>query len=110
MDSHISQLRMANDNIEQHQRPLCLRIDGIDLPSPGQESGEECLQKVQNVFAKLDVQVPDNEVDRDHRVGKVTSYKGKQGRQMIVRTTTWRHRTMVFRARKTIRNIESDFT
>ena len=73
----------------------------IDLPSPGKkESGEEYLQKVRNVFAELGVEVPDNVIDRAHRVVKVTSHKGKPGRQMIVRFTTWRHRTMIFRARK----------
>ena len=35
MDSHISQLRMANDNTDEYQCHLCLRIDAIEIPSPG---------------------------------------------------------------------------
>ena len=101
MESHISRLRMTNDNAEQYQRRLCLRIDGIDLPPAGQkESAEECLQKVKNVFVELGVEIPDDVVDRAHRIGKITNYKGKQNRQMIVKLTTWRHRTIIFRARK----------
>ena len=89
MDCHISQLRKTNDNIEQYQCSLCLRINGTELQSPGQEeSGEECFQKYQNVFAELGVEVHDNVIDRVHRVGKVTSHKGKQEGQMIVRLTT----------------------
>ena len=101
MESHISRLRMANDNTEQYHRRLCLRIDGIDLlPAVQKESAEECLQKVKDFFAELGVEIPDDVVDRAHRIGKVTNYKGKQSRQMIVKLTTWRHRTMIFRARK----------
>ena len=101
MDSHISQLRNANDNLEQYQRRLCLPIDGIDLPPQGQkETGEDCLQKVQDVFAELGIEIHDNVIDRAHRVGKVKNYEGQRGRQMIVRLTTWRHRTKIYRSRK----------
>jgi len=101
MESHISRLRMTNDNAEQYQRRLCLPIDGIDLPSAGQkESARECLQKVNKVFVQLGVEIPDDVVDCAHRIGKITNYKGKQNRQMIVKLTTWRHRTITFRARK----------
>ena len=100
MESHISQLRMANDNAEQYERLLCLRIDCVDLPPPGQkESADELLQKF-NVFVELGVKILDDVVDRAHRIGKITNYKGKQSRKMIAKLTTWRHRTVIFRARK----------
>ena len=35
-----------------------------------------------------------------HRIGKFTEKNGKRYRPMIVRFTTWRHRTAVYRARK----------
>ena len=95
MESHISQLRNVNDNAEQYQCRLCLRIDGIDLPPAGQkESSEECLQKAKNVFVELGVEIPDDVVDRAHRIGKVTNYRGKLSRQMIVKLTTWSHRAI----------------
>ena len=101
MERHISQLQVANDGIEQYQRRLCLRNSGIDLPSLGQNAtAQDCLDKVNDVFPDLGVEIPCDVIDRAHRIGKVTNYNGKKCRQMIVRFTTWSHRTMVYRARK----------
>ena len=63
-------------------------------------SAKECLQKVKDVFVELGIEIPDDVVDCAHRIGKVKNYKGKQNRQMIVKLTTWCHRTNIFRARK----------
>eukprot|EP00795_Rhopilema_esculentum_P000999 gene999-10775_t len=90
MESHISQPQIVNDNLEQYQRRLCLRISGIDLdrsmpPNPHgmKEFADDCLDKVKHVFAELGVKVPEEVIDRAHRVGKVTNHNGKSGRQMI---------------------------
>ena len=81
VESHISRLRMTNDDAVQYQRRLCLGIDGLDLPPAGQkESAEECLPTVKNVFVEHGVAIPDDVVDRAHRIGKITNYKGKQNR------------------------------
>ena len=47
---------------------------------------------VKEMFKKLNVNVPDTVIDRAHRIGN--------RHQRIVRFTTWRHRTLVYRARK----------
>ena len=64
------------------------------------ESADECLEKVKDVFKELKVSVPDNAIDCAHRVGPSRRVNGKPMRQMIVRLTTWRHRTPMYRARK----------
>ena len=113
MESHISQLHVANDGIEQYQRRLCLRICGIELPTLGQnETAQDCFDKVKDVFTDIGVEIPYDVMDRAHRIGKTTSYNGKKCRQMIVRFTTWRHRTIVYRARKNSRKyrIKLDLT
>ena len=87
--------------IEQYQRRLCLRISGIEVPSLGQnETDQDCLDKIKDVCADLAVEIPCDVIDRAHRIGKTTSHNGKKCRQMIVRFTTWRHRAIVYRARK----------
>ena len=94
-------MKKSSDNVEQYQRRLCLRINGIDSQQEGQiETGEECLQKVKNVFNELKFEIPDTVVDRAHRIGKVIKINGVHVRQMIVRFTIWRHRTIVYNARK----------
>ena len=101
LEHHIMHLEKQNDDNEQYQRRLCLRIHGIDLPSERKaESGEDCLKKVKQVFKELKVSIPDAVVDRAHRIGPVKKVNGKNTRQMIVRMTTWRHRTLIYRARK----------
>ena len=53
-----------------------MRIDGIGTEK--RESGEKCLAKVKAVFAKLDVNVHDNVIDRAHRIGRSKVVKGKK--------------------------------
>ena len=101
MQKYMDRLERGRDEIEQYQRRLCLRINGIELERGGtNESGEKCLEKVKKVFKELNVDVPDLVLDRAHRIGKFTEKNGKRYRPMIVRFTTWRHRTAVYRAKK----------
>ena len=79
-------------------RQLCLRIDGI--ASDENESNEECLEEVKAVFANLQVNVPEDIIDRAHRIGRPKILKGKKLHTMILRFTTWRHHTAFYRARK----------
>ena len=55
---------------------------------------------MKKIFKELNVSVPDTVIDRAHRIGKTKEYRGKRYRQIIVRFTTWRHRTAEYRARK----------
>ena len=98
MERYISKLEKGVDDQEQYNRRLCLRIDGIDMEE--NETGEICLKKVKLVFKELKVSVPDTVIDRAHRIGQPKVVKGKKVHTMIVRFTTWRHRTAIYRARK----------
>ena len=76
------------------------------------EMAEMCLEKVENVFEKFEVKVPDTVIDRAYRIDNPRIVKGRNVNQVIVRFTTWRHRTLVFRARKKCSNykIKLDLT
>ena len=101
MGNLIEKLQEHCDDNKQYQRRLCLRIDGVELPQDSDgESGDKCLSIVKKIFKELKVNVPDSVIDRAHRIGKVKVNGGKRSRQIIVRFTTWRHRTQVYRARK----------
>ncbi len=72
LESHVTHLRKSHENQEQYSRRLCLRIDGIELPQKGvNESGEEVLGKVKEIFDELEVDVPDMVIDRAHRKPKI---------------------------------------
>ena len=90
MESHIAQLKKSQEKADQYQRRLCLRINGIDIPTDGEkETGDECLSKVKQVVDELNVKIPETVIDCAHRVGKIVTVKGKKVQQMIVRMTTW---------------------
>lgn len=100
LESCIDQLAKNIEAQEQYNRRLCLRISGIKVPRSGKETAEECLKKVNAVFKELKVDIPDAVLDRAHRIGKPKMVGKMKVQQMIVRFTTWRHRTLVYRARK----------
>ena len=103
LERHVIQLQRKSEENEQYQRRLCLRINGIEVPQAA-ESADECLEKVRDVFKELKVSVPDNVIDRAHRVGPTRRVNGKPTRQMIVRLTTWRHRTLSIELEKRLIN------
>ena len=102
LQNTVSALKREEDNTQQYQRRLCLRIVGIPPPQKNEkEDGSACLKKVKEVFSELDTDVPDCSVDRAHRIGE--PFKDKNGtpcHSMIVRFTTWTKRTEVYKARK----------
>ena len=108
LEKHVEALSKNANNQEQYNRRLCLRINGIPLPrkSNESESADECLQKVKGVFKEIGVAIPDEVIDRAHRIGKVRQSRGKKSQQMIVKFTTWRHRIMVYRARKNSKKVK----
>ena len=95
-----------NEELEQYGRRLCLRIDGV--PTVKDESSDDVLEFTKSLFKEAKVSVPDNVLDCAHRIGpsytdRITSKKCKS---IIVRFTTFRHRTLFYRARK---NLKSGF-
>ena len=97
MDAHIEKLKRNNDDLEQYHRRLCLRINGIPAPEAGErETGDQSLEKVKEVFNELGVDIPDQVIDEAHRIGDIKLIEGRRYKQMIVRFTTWRHRTLVY--------------
>ena len=93
------------DDLESYGRRQNLRIVGIP-PSPNghKESADEVLEKVKDAIAALDVpNLNVNEViDRAHRVGKKYRREGSNDeiQPIIVRFTSWRSRTAVYRKRQ----------
>ena len=95
-----------NEELEQYGRRLCLLIDGIPLKN--NETIEDVLDSVKNVFELAEVNIPDMVVDRAHRIGRIykdrTSNENYKG--IIVRFTTFRHRSMLYRARSKLKGVK----
>ena len=93
---------------ERYSSCLCLRNDGIELPTNhSSESGMEILVKVKNIFDELDADIPVAAIYCTHRIGRKTMDANEKHKQhVIVRFTTWKHRTAVYRARKKIKSVK----
>ena len=101
---HVDLLTYGREDHEQYSTRLCLHFDGMELSPNGEDdSSEQCLDEVLKVVEKMDVRIPNSVIDRAHRIGrpkKPTEPSGKVTQQIIIRFTTWRYKTMVYRARK----------
>ena len=78
-----------NEELEQYGRRLCLRIDGV--PTVKNESSDDVLEFTKSQFKEAKIEVPDNVLDRAHRIGpsytdRITSKKCKS---IIVRFTNF---------------------
>ena len=67
-----------NKELEQYSRRLCLRIDSV--PTVKDESSDDVLEFTNSLFKEAKVSVPDNVLDRAHRIGpsytdRITSKK-----------------------------------
>ena len=88
------------EELEIYGRRLCLRIDGISTEE--NETSEDVLQKIKSLCNKAEVDIPDMAFDRAHRIGKTYKEKGtdRKCKSIIVRFTTFRHRTMLYRSKR----------
>ena len=83
------------DNLEQYRRRLCLRF--LDVNGDDSETSDDVFDKCNELFNNLELDILEACIDRAHKIGK----KGPvRVRSIIVRITTWRHRTMIYRKRK----------
>ena len=92
------------EELDQYGRRLCLRIDGVSTVN--NESSDTVLEYIKPLFTEANVNIPDLVVDRAHRIGPVYTDRVSKNKckSIIVRFTTFRHRTMFYRARRNLKN------
>ena len=101
LQQHVTSLKCSNEDLikkceenEQYGRQLCLRIKGILRKE--KERSDEVLDQVRKLFEEAEVTIPDAVLDWAHHVSK-------NNPDVIVRFTTFRHRTLFYRKRKTLK-------
>ena len=110
LQQHVQALKISNemresrlDDLEQYGRRLCLRIDGV--PSKENETSEDVLQLCMVKRNEAKLKIPEVVINRAHRIGKEIENDGVKTKGIIIRFTTFRHRTMV-RNRKKINGMK----
>ena len=75
LQEQISELKKQNrviagccEETEQYSRRLCLKVDGVR--SVDRETSNDVLEKVKEICAKSNLEIPNSNLDRAHRIGK----------------------------------------
>ena len=71
LEKHMEKSEEKPDDAEQYGRRSSVRIFGVPLSS-GSESSDDCIAKVKQVFTEIKVDVPEDGIDRVHRIGRNT--------------------------------------
>ena len=101
--SELKKLNISNQNnheeLGQYGRCLCPRIDGV--PTKTNESSDNVLDPAKSLFKEGKVDIVDSVTDCAHRTG--SRYLGASSnnyyKSIIICFTTFRRRTMLFRAK-----------
>ena len=91
----IERLDARIDDGELYSRRMCLRFNGVSVPA--ESSKEDCAERVYDILKGMGVDLPENAIDRAHRIGRI-SEQGKQ--QIIVRFKSFRAWYLVYKKRK----------
>ena len=89
----VNELKASQDELEQYGRRLCIRIDGVPVAE------NDVLQNFKSIIEESSSDVA---IDRAQRTGKAYTDKtsGVKCKSIIVRFTTFWHRTMFYHSRK----------
>ena len=98
-DKKFELLERRLDDYEQYGRRTSLRINGVKYAE--NENADDCLGKVKKVIQNLGIELDERDFDRAHRVSKPFDREGNpvKDRQIIVKFTSFRVRTKVYRNR-----------
>ena len=93
-----------SDELEQFGRRLCLRVDVI--PAISNESSDDVMNLTKSLFKEVKVSVPDNVLDCSHRIGPIYTERvsHKKCKSIIVKFSTSRHRTLIYKAKKNLKS------
>ena len=103
----VNDMMASQDELEQCSRRLCTRIDGVLVAE--NETSHDVLQNAKSIIEESSSEIPDVLIDRAHRIGKAYTDKTSwvKCKSIIVRFTTFRHRTMFYHSRKNLkRNVK----
>ena len=105
LEQRITKLENDNDDLEQYGRRVCLRIE--DLPVANEETAEKVFKKTENLLKKVCPNLSGDCIDRAHRIGPdYTCYKSQEKcRSIMVRFVSFKHRTLFYRKRASLKNI-----
>ena len=91
--------KVLND-LEQYGRRQCIRLEGCNTVH--NERSEDVLKAVKGFGDSVGANIPDLAFDRAHRIGKPYKVDNIEKQSIIVRFSTFRHRSIFYYKRKEI--------
>ena len=96
-------LKIELEDLQQYVRRPNLRIFGINVEE--NETSRDVATKVKEMISDANIEIPDDALDRAHRIGRTKEDEdGNVTQPIIVRFSTFRDRTIVYKARKDIKS------
>ena len=107
LEKCITKLENDNDDLEQYGRCVCLRIK--DVPVANEETAEEVFKKTENLLKNVCPNLSGDCIDRAHHIGPdYTCYKLQEKCcSIMVRFVSFKHQTLFYRKRASLRMLES---
>ena len=84
---------------------MCLRIESVRVVE--NETSEDVFNNVLDICKKGNINISENYIDRAHRIGNpyVDNISKKQCKSIIVRFTSFYKRTLVYRRKKSLKDV-----
>ena len=84
---------------------MCLRIESVRVVE--NETSEDVFNNVLDICKKGNINISENDIDRAHRIGNpyVDNISKKQCKSIIVRFTFFYKRTLVYRRKKSLKDV-----
>ena len=93
------------EELEQYGRRFCLRIESMLVVE--NETSYNVFSNVLDMCKKGNINISENDIGRAHRIGKpyVDNTSKQQCNSIIVKFTSFRKRTLVYRRKKSIKDV-----
>jgi hypothetical protein len=97
------------DDQEQFSRKINLKLKGIEVGA--RDSPDIILKRIKDEVNRLGLNIPENEFDRCHRVGRKYNFQGKTFQNVLLKLCFWRTRDLLYQNRKKFKfQISPDLT
>ena len=93
------------DDLEQYGRRLCVRLE--DIPVGKDETTDKVFSKAENILKEACPNLSGDCINHAHRIGRDYKYykTNKTCRIVIVRFTSFKHRTSIYRNRNILEDV-----
>ena len=105
LQKRVIKVEHDRDDLEQYGRRLCVRLE--DIPVEKDETADKVFSKAENMLKEACPNLSGDCIDRAHRIRR--DYKchktNKAYRSVIVRFTSFKHRTSIYRNRNILKDL-----